>query len=174
MQACNVMFTNIARACKKVQESYEGVLKCDVRADHDNDLMPFFLSNPELVMYFNSINKEGSRRIKVQEYLDSIDFVRKNCTYRNFYDEKFFHDHNIYYYEEDVQTRRLNVATKLCYTNVDVQYTVDLRGMACNSVLLCKMPVGTKLDIFLFHGSPDMLLQYKPIEVEMKSLPQVV
>ena len=61
MQASHVKFTNIARVYKKpVQESYEGVLRCDGGMDHDeDDLMTFFLSNPELVLFYTSIDEEG-------------------------------------------------------------------------------------------------------------------
>ena len=35
-----------------------------------------------------------------------------------------------------------------------------------NSAVLCKMPAGTKMDVFLFYGSPDMLLNSKQIEID--------
>ena len=47
----------------------------------------------------------------------------------------------------------------------DVEYTAPFRGSICNSAVLGKMPAGTKMNIFLFHGSPDMLLNSKPIEI---------
>ena len=53
MPASNVTFTNIVRASKQeVTEICEGVWKCKEGNNHDEDLLPFFLSNPELHMYY--------------------------------------------------------------------------------------------------------------------------
>lgn len=89
---------------------------------------------------------------------------------RNIDDERFICDHNVYEYGEDTWTRRLYVAIKLRYTNMDVSYTADARGMACNTVILRRLPLGTKIEVLLFHGSPDMLIQGMPISWKQDAL----
>ena len=58
------------------------------------------------------------------------------------------------------------MAIKQRYSNFNVKYTASARGRKCNSIVLSLLPAGTLLDIFLFHGSPDIMLQASPIEVE--------
>lgn len=166
-QACSVDFTSIARACKnQVTETYEAVGSCEKGEQHDDDLMPFFLSNPELIFFYESIlSSGGTRKVKAEECLQCLHYIDINKDYRNESDERFFHDHNVYQYEEDTWTKRLFKATALRYSDFNVQYTADARGKACNSIIMTKMPTGTPLDVLLFHGSPDMMLRYKPIAV---------
>ena len=73
----------------------------------------FFLSNPELVLFYKSIDKEKPKRIKAQECLESIEFGSNNNSYRDINDKRFYHDHNVYYNHEDVWTKRFYVAAKL-------------------------------------------------------------
>ena len=94
-------FTSIARASKiQIVESFIGVSKCEGSHNEDlpnqeEDLLPFFLSNPELVLYYNNLPTEGTRGIKVKECLESLQYVDKHGHYRNASDEKFCRDHNI-------------------------------------------------------------------------------
>ena len=62
------------------------------------------------------------------------------------------------------------MATKLRYTTVDTEYTAVFRGAQCNSVVLQQMPEGTPADILLFHGSPDILLKTRPVDMEKESI----
>ena len=91
--------------------------KCGGSHDEDlpnqeEDLLPFFLSNPELVLYYNNLPIEGTRGIMVKEYLESLQYVDKHGHYKNASDEKKFCDHNMYEYEEDTWSRRLYMAIK--------------------------------------------------------------
>ena len=158
VQACNVKFANISRACLHgVSETYVGVVECKHGENPDEDLMPFFLSNPELVMYYCNINEDSHRHARAQEYLESINYVNRHKRYRNTTDEKFYCDHNAYLYAEDTWTRRLFMATKLRYTTLDTEYTAVFRGAQCNSVILQQMPEGTPANILL---SMDPLIYY--------------
>lgn len=167
--ASDVTFTNIVRASKQeVTEVCEGVWKCEEGNSHDEDLLPFLLSNPELRIYYkDAITRETpSGQMRVQKYLDSLEYVERMGCYRDGEDKRYFRDHHTYEYAEDIWTRRLSRAMKFRYTNLNIKYTAHYRGSASNSVVLQKMPEGTPLDIFLFHGSPDIMIQCKPISVE--------
>ena len=67
IQASNVKFANISRACLHgVSEEYVGVVECEHGEKPDEDLMPFFLSNPELMMYYCNINEDSHRHARAQ------------------------------------------------------------------------------------------------------------
>ena len=68
--------------------------------NQEEDSLPFFLSNLELVLYYNNLPTEGTRGIKVKECLESLQYVDKHGHYRNASDEKFCRDHNMYEYME--------------------------------------------------------------------------
>lgn len=80
--------SSIVRICK-IKKSCESVLMCDSGVSQNDDLLPFFLSNLELVMYYNTIHEEDLRKIKVQEYLKSIDFFDKHKIYRRISEKRF-------------------------------------------------------------------------------------
>lgn len=52
------------------------------------------------------------------------------------------------------------------YHDDNVEYTADLRGNSCNQAVLQRMPKGTPINSLIFHGSPDMLIKYKPISIQ--------
>lgn len=106
--------------------------------------------------------------------MESLYHVEKTDRYRNVDNKKYFRDHNLYEYAEDIWSKRLCTAIKLCYPTFDVSYTADARGRRSNSVVLQKMPAGTPLEMFLFHGSPDMMIQFAPIDVEQDSFTRCV
>ena len=54
---------------------------CGRKHHDDDDLMSFFLSIPELVLYYRSIDNEVPKRIKAQECLESIEFIINNNNY---------------------------------------------------------------------------------------------
>lgn len=170
IKASDVKFTSIARTLRHdITETNEAIWSCDKEDDHDEGLLPFFLSNPELIVYYtNDATRQGSpgRVTKVQKCVESLHHVEKTGRYRNIDDEKYFRDHNTYEYAEDIWTKRLCTAIKLRYPTFDVSYTAAARGRRSNSLVLQKMPPGTPLEMFLFHGSPDMMIQFAPIGVE--------
>ena len=63
--------------------------------------------------------------------------------YRNAEDKRYVHDRHAYEYDED---ERLSTAMK----SLNVYYTAQARGRACNSMVLLKMPEGTPLTFFYF------------------------
>ena len=174
MQANDVTFTNIQRACKKnIIETRKYVYHCQEGENsegHDDDLLPFFYSNTELAEHYRMIISSTSdvqRRTKIQKYLDCVTYVESYGECRDDDDERFCSDHNMYYYIEDTWTKRLFRAVAFRYhVFYSVEYTAHLRGRTCNSVVLQRMPKGTPLGSLLFHGSPDILMKHRPIGIE--------
>ena len=77
IKASDVQFTSIARATREdITETYEGIESCDKEEDdHDEDLLTFFHSNPELIAYYKKdATRQGSttRITKVQKCVESL------------------------------------------------------------------------------------------------------
>ena len=102
----------------------------------------------------------------VERYLGCVSYVDLNKEYRDVDDQRFSTDHNVFCYNEDTWTKRLYAAVATRYSNDYVEYTAPLRGKSCNDAVLQKMPKGTPIDCLIFHGSPDILIKYKPLTVE--------
>ena len=170
-QASGVEFANFGRACgKDVNEECQAVFHCNGDDEsHDDDLLPFFYSNPVLTDIYEKIassTNDVHRKAKVDNYLNNINYVESNREFRGDDDRRFHLDHNKYYYSEDTWTKRLVVALSFRYTDHQVQYVADLRGNSCNDLILQKMPVGTPSEILLFYGSPDAIIKHTPIEIQ--------
>ena len=169
-QANGIEFANFARACgKEVTEVCQVVFRCKGGDEsHDDDLLPFFYSNPQLTDIYKMIARSTNdvhRKAKIDNYLSSIDYVESSREFRGDDDQRFHVDHNKYYYNEDTWAKRLFVALSSRYHDLQVQYTADLRGNSCNDAILQKMPEGTPRESLLFYGSPDVIIKHMPIEI---------
>ena len=136
---------------------------------HDDDLLPFYHANPELVGIYKDIASSDvseERNTTVRRYLDCISYVEGNKMIRsNTDDRRFVADNCTYHYIEDTWTKRLFEAVVSRFKHDDVEYTASYRSRSCNRAVLKRMPEGMPNDSLLFHGSPDIIIQYKPITV---------
>ena len=172
MQASSVELQSFGRACEEeISEACVPVFQCNnPDSGHDDDLLPFFHSNPELSEIYkiisNSNNEPQQRKVAVARYLDCVTFVETNREVRDVNDRRFHADNNTYYYSKDTWTKRLFEAVASRYRDDNVDLTAPLRGDSCNQAVLRRMPKGTPIDSLLFHGSPDIIIKYKPITVQ--------
>ena len=170
-RASSVELQSFGRACEEeMTEVCVPVFHCNDRESGHDDLLPFFHSNPELSEIFKIINSSDNepeqRKVSIARYLNCVAFVETNGEFRDPNDRRFHADNNRYCYSEDTWTRRLYEAVPFRYRNDDVDYTAPLRGDSCNQAVLRRMPKGTPIDSLLFHGSPDIIIKYKPITIE--------
>lgn len=174
MQAHNVEIQNFVRACQdEITEESVPVFQCSVEeSGHDDDLLPFFHSNPqlcEIYRFIGSRNEEPpQRKATIKRYLDCVTYMETNMgEFIDVNDNKRFHaDNNKYHYTEDTWSKRLFEAVASRYPEHDIDYTATLRGNSCNQAILRRMPKGTPLESLMFHGSPDIIINYKPIMVQ--------
>ena len=168
-QANTIEFANFERACEKeVLEVHKVVFHCKGGDESHDDLLPFFHSNPELTNIYKTITdstNDAHRKAKIEKYLSNIEYVELNRECRDDDDRRFHADHNMFCYNEDTWTKRLFVALSSRYHDHQMEYTAHLRGNSCNDAILQKMPKGTSGESLLFHGSPDMMIKHKPIEI---------
>jgi len=85
--------------------------------------------------------------------------------YRNEDDTKFCTNHNVYCYNEDTWSRRLYMALTVRFSTLHIEYTAHYQGHSCNSASLQRMSKGTPIKTLLFHGSPDIIITNKPVNV---------
>ena len=101
----------------------------------DDDLLPFFNSNPELSEIYEAIGNTSDdelRKEAARKYLDCVTYVESCGEYRDDDDRKFHTDGNTFYYSEDTWTRHLFEAVTSHYSNDKVEYLAHLQGSSCN------------------------------------------
>ena len=165
--ASSVELQSFGRTCKQeMTEVCVLVFHCNNReSSHDDDLLPFFHSNPELSEIFKIISNndnepEQRKKIAVARYLSCITFMETNREFRGPNDRRLHADNNTYCYSEGTWMKRLYKAVSSRYQNDDVDYTAPLWGDSCNQAVLRRMPKGTPIDSPLFHGFPDIIIKY--------------
>lgn len=80
MQASSVEFKNIERACaKEIIEVHKPVFLCKRNEEsHDDDLLPFFHSNPELTDIYTIISNNSDdeqRKAVIKNFLNCVAYV---------------------------------------------------------------------------------------------------
>ena len=171
--ASGVELESFGRICEKgIGEKATAVFRCDSEeCGHDDDLLPFFHSNPELLTIYplisNNVEEPQPRKDKIQRYLNCISFVEDRSDLGCSSDQRRFHaDNYSYVYAEDTWTKRLFEAVSSRYQSSKVEYTAPFRGRSCMQAVLKRMPKGTPIDTLMFRGSPDIIMKHKPVMIQ--------
>jgi len=142
------------------------VFDCGEERGHDDDLLPFYHSNPELLEIYKIISSDEEppqRKARVLIYLNCVNLVEAGGNLRCNNDRRFHTDDNCYIYSEDTWTKRLFEAVVSRYQNDDIDYTAPFQGPSCTQAVLKRNPKGTPK---AFHSSPDIIIKHKPVMIQ--------